>query len=379
MDDYEMSCKMQLAQAFKKQDLKVGAIEQGISEDLDQLCNDEISLQSMFDHEDLLLVYMTQAVDNLYSKTVNFKPSIDNFDDLVVNVDVEQTHIKTVLAQSHEITLDALRDEESKKVVQRPAREENQVFEMAGPEDAGIEDDQKAPVMTIDRLLQRDEHWLCTWCGQRRDGTEIICAKCLKFRPTTFYPNLAHSPDDVTHAELKAIHRRRKLERQLVIAAEKAGHSLPGQSQIWYMVSNKWLYKWKCFMQNEVTLNSLFDNEEWAASISLSTNSEIGVLPPGLISNEEDLFSDAQEAPEVHLPEEVIAGKAIKKDLRVNIDYRAVNPFVWYLFFVNYGGVMGSAQAPQLPREAIDIYSRDMRKLIKIYWGEGRILPQTKL
>ena len=34
---------------------------------------------------------------------------------------------------------------------------------------------------------------------------------------------------------------------------------------------------------------------------------------------------------------------------------------------------------PQIPREAIDIYSRDMRTLIKIYWGEGKVLPQTKL
>jgi len=65
--------------------------------------------------------------------------------------------------------------------------------------------------------------------------------------------------------------------------------------------------------------------------------------------------------------------------LRVNINYRAVNPYVWYLYFINYGGMIGSIQAPQLPREAIDIYSRDMSKLIKIYWGEGKILPQIKL
>ena len=43
----------------------------------------------MFDHEDVLLVYMTQAVDNLFAKTVNYRPNIDNFDDLVVNVHIE--------------------------------------------------------------------------------------------------------------------------------------------------------------------------------------------------------------------------------------------------------------------------------------------------
>lgn len=63
----------------------------------------------------------------------------------------------------------------------------------------------------------------------------------------------------------------------------------------------------------------------------------------------------------------------------MNINYRAVNPFVWYIFFINYGGVPGTYQVPALPREAIDVYSRDMSKLMKIYWGEGRILPQTKM
>ena len=44
---------------------------------------------SMFDHEDVLLVYMTQAIDKIYSKTVNYKPNIDNLDDLVVNIEVD--------------------------------------------------------------------------------------------------------------------------------------------------------------------------------------------------------------------------------------------------------------------------------------------------
>ena len=41
-----------------------------------------------------------------------------------------------------------------------------------------------------------------------------------------------------------------------------------------------------------------FDNDEWAASISISNNSEIGILPPGLISNEEDLFEEIPEGEE---------------------------------------------------------------------------------
>lgn len=92
--------------------------------------------------------------------------------------------------------------------------------------------------------------------------------------------------------------RRRKLERKLVVEAEKAGQNLQSNATVWYIISNKWLYKWKCFIQNQVTLNNFFDNDDWAASISISNNSEIGILPPGLISNEEDLFEEIPEGEE---------------------------------------------------------------------------------
>lgn len=70
----------------------------------------------MFDHEDLLLVYMTQTVDNLYAKTVNFRPHIDNLDDLIVNIGVNPSAIsalKKALSESHQISLGTLRDDES--------------------------------------------------------------------------------------------------------------------------------------------------------------------------------------------------------------------------------------------------------------------------
>ena len=72
----------------------------------------------MFDHDDVLLVYMTQAVDNLFAKTVNYRPNIDNFDDLVVNVHIEPEAtaiLKQALTDSHQVTYDALRDEVNTK------------------------------------------------------------------------------------------------------------------------------------------------------------------------------------------------------------------------------------------------------------------------
>lgn len=116
----------------------------------------------MFDHEDLLLVYMTQAVDNLYTKTVNYRPNIENFDDLIVNVEVPRdstTKLKAALTLSHEITFDALRDEVKRKHMNLAARADDSVFEVAA------EEVERAPLTTAEKLFFKDEHWLCTTCG----------------------------------------------------------------------------------------------------------------------------------------------------------------------------------------------------------------------
>lgn len=131
----------------------------------------------MFDHEDQLVVYMTQAVDNLYTKTVNYRPDIDNFNDLVVNVDAEPLAtqaLRTALSASHQIQFDALRDEEIKVSPKRRA-EESDIFLPAsgrggsvhGGEDDDISEENKKPLTTASSLFLKDEHWLCTNCGQR--------------------------------------------------------------------------------------------------------------------------------------------------------------------------------------------------------------------
>lgn len=54
-------------------------------------------------------------MDNLYAKTVNYRPNIDNLEDLVINVDFKIETIdelKNFLSESHQISFDALRDEQ---------------------------------------------------------------------------------------------------------------------------------------------------------------------------------------------------------------------------------------------------------------------------
>ena len=101
------------------------------------------------------------------------------------------------------------------------------------------------------------------------------------------------------------------------------------------MLSNKWLYLWKCFVLNRVCKD---DNDDWGDYVSQSENPAIGVLPPGMITNEEDLMVDQR----------------LVEGLRINLQYRAVPEGVWKLFKANYGG------GPEIVRESMDIYSREV-------------------
>jgi hypothetical protein len=51
---------------------------------------------------------------------------------------------------------------------------------------------------------------------------------------------------------------------------------------------------WKCFILNKVCDQNedlSDDNDDWTNYIRMSGNNQIGILPPGMISNEEDLFN----------------------------------------------------------------------------------------
>ena len=86
--------------------------DQKISENLDQLCNEEIRLESLGEHEPDFLVYMTQTIDEIYNKVAHFKPSIDNLDDTVIKFTLKDDSIKNIedaLSQSYQISMEHLK------------------------------------------------------------------------------------------------------------------------------------------------------------------------------------------------------------------------------------------------------------------------------
>jgi len=110
--------------------------------------------------------------------------------------------------------------------------------------------------------------------------------------------------------------------------------------QRWFMISNKWLYLWKCFVLNRLCTASAEDDDDWSDYVDQSENPAIGILPPGMISNEEDLM--------------VTEEKKLLEGLRINLHYRALPECVWKIFKANYGG------GPEIIRESMDIYSREV-------------------
>ena len=66
-----------MKEALVKQDSTFNGAEEKVSDILDQLCNDDISLSALINHDDSLLIYMIKTVDEIYEKMVNFRPEID--------------------------------------------------------------------------------------------------------------------------------------------------------------------------------------------------------------------------------------------------------------------------------------------------------------
>ena len=59
------------------QDLQLLKAESTITDYLDGLQNNEISLQALLQNDQELVVYMTQTLDHIYEKAVNFDPNLD--------------------------------------------------------------------------------------------------------------------------------------------------------------------------------------------------------------------------------------------------------------------------------------------------------------
>ena len=89
-----------------------------------------------------------------------------------------------------------MRDEEEKGKQKKNQIEEEKLsaFDVVDLSEGTKSSGDKDNIITAENLIEQDDHWLCTKCGDRRKGPDLICLKCLAFKPIYFYPNIVHNP-----------------------------------------------------------------------------------------------------------------------------------------------------------------------------------------
>ena len=208
---------------------------------------------------------MNDIIDDLYTGMIKFAPDI-NLEGLKIDVDIEDDVVQRI-----------------DKVLTRSV----ELLHVNIPAFDGTD-------RTIETYRDVVKNiWNCLSCGAQFGSKQVECSLCKTFRPLETYPNLLHRPDKASGEEIDALKLRRKIEKQIILDLELNGvddQKSEAAKQArkdkirdhWYMISSDWLFKWKCFVTNKVSKTA---NQNVVKEIRQSTNSRIGILPPGPISN----------------------------------------------------------------------------------------------
>ncbi len=140
----------------------------------------------------------------------------------------------------------------------------------------GIEKDVNLEIPTIQHILQKDKYWTCI-CGETSNPISIIrCNNCHLLRKLETLQHLYTNAGSSTNSEINTIIFRRKEECKIFSELS----NLKSNNSKGYVVDSEWFIHWKCFVTNDLTEKSLPNTKK-----RLSTNNNIGVLPPGPITN----------------------------------------------------------------------------------------------
>jgi len=117
-------------------------------------------------------------------------------------------------------------------------------------------------------------NWLCGVCRNITSDKALMCDSCGTFRLVESLPNVLDNPTKVTKKEIEFLEKRRELEKYIICARDLLTTDVVDMESYWYLVSTEWLNQWKSFVFNKAGKNS-----------RISSNTLIGVLPPGPIAN----------------------------------------------------------------------------------------------
>jgi hypothetical protein len=168
------------------------------------------------------------------------------------------------------------------------------------------------------------ETWKCSGCYAQVLEGSVMCPDCHSFRAFTSYPNMLSDPMNVSAKEISELEQRRALELGMISDLDTSNE---GKQEVYYIINADWVSEWKCFIFNKPS----------HVREQNSLNQQLGVLPPGPITNHK-LFKDP------HNPVD------LRPKLKPVAHYRGVNEQVWHTYCRLYGG------GPVITRQQLNIY-----------------------
>ena len=156
-----------------------------VNEQLEKLDSDSSNLSSLEYHEDNVLVFMNDIIDDLYKGMMKFSPDI-NLEGLKIDIDVDEDIIQRI-----------------DKLLTRSAELMHGNFPALDGSDR--------TTITYRNLIKN--MWNCVTCGAQFGIKQVECPLCKTFRPLETYDNLLHRADKVTSDEIDALKMRRKIEK----------------------------------------------------------------------------------------------------------------------------------------------------------------------
>ena len=136
------------------------------------------------------------------------------------------------------------------------------------------------PINFLEHIIPPSS-WLCNHCDTACPDAQVQCVNCHAFRNVGAFPNIIYDPAGITEQEAGMFSKRRALEKKLICGRDLITSDLIKTDGCWYLMSSEWLKEWKAFIFNKPRSNSI-----------VIPYPEIGVLPPGPISNHTLLLED---------------------------------------------------------------------------------------
>ena len=200
-EDYRDRQEEIVNEAIVLQETRIDDVCGELDEYMSKLENDNTNLGSIEYHDDQVIVFMNDIIDELQDGLVNFSPDI-NLEGLKIEMELDRNIIQRI---------DQLLENSTELV----------------PADLVSQDGQNKKVVSYKDLV--NNMWNCLNCGAQLHIKHVECPLCKVFRPIETYDNIIHSPESVTIEEIEALKNRRKIEKQMILDLEL--NSEPGYDE----------------------------------------------------------------------------------------------------------------------------------------------------